>query len=464
MTDEKRREIFEKAPVKRAVLRQIVPAIAGQMIALIYNLADTYFVGMLNAPDQTAAVMVVSSPFIFLTAVSNLFGIGGASAVSRALGRGDSEAAKRISAIAAWLGALSGMLFSLIFFALSSPILKLCGADEATMSYAFGYAKWVIMVGGTFNILNTMLSHLVRAEGNSAAAAIGVSMGGLLNILLDPFFVLPSFIGMGAVGAGVATALSNLAATLYFCVLILAKQRNGIMNFDITNLKYVKKYIGSILLAGFPSALQYVLTVVGVAAHTHFTSAYGAEAVAALGIVKKLDQLPLFFSIGVSTGLLPLLAYNHTAGNRKRKNQAFAFGCAISLAFSVICLVVYEIAAPSLASVFIGDAQTVNYAASFLRRMVTAMPMMSICHPMIILFQATGKAKESIICSVLRKGVIDIPLYFAADAIKPLYGLMWVQPIVDTVSLIFAVVFFVRIAKKDRLNSTPSNQNSIKQQ
>ena len=452
MTAEKRIDIFEKMPIKKAVIRQIIPAIAGQMIALIYNLADTYFVGMLDDPTQTAAIMIVSSPFILLTAVSNLFGIGGASAISRALGKKQPLKAKQISSIIFWLGLLSGIAVSLLFLALSSPILKLCGATDTTIGSAYGYAKWTVIYGGVFTILNTLLANSVRAEGCATLAAIGVSLGGLLNTILDPFFVLPGFLGLGATGAGMATAISNFVATLYFIILICVR-KNGIANFNPRSLTHIKEHISTILAAGFPSALQYALTVVAVAAQSRFTSAYGAEAVAALGIVKKLDQLPLYFSIGVSTGLLPLLAYNHSAGNVKRRSGAFAFGCTISLAFSLFCLVIYEIFAPGLASVFIADIVTVNYAASFLRRMVVAMPMMSVCYPLIIQFQATGKVKQSVICSLLRKGVIDVPLLFIADSIAPLYGLMWVQPIVDTISLIVAIAFYVNILKKERLDS-----------
>lgn len=447
MTEEKRIEIFERAPIRKAVLRQAIPAVASQMIALIYNLADTYFVGMLNEPKQTAAIMIVSSPFILLTAVSNLFGIGGASAISRSLGAKNPDRARKISGMVFWLGAFAAIFVSLVFLALLKPIMTLCGAKETTMDAACGYALWTIVIGGTPTILGTLLANCVRAEGGALAASVGVSMGGALNILLDPFFVLPQFAGLGATGAGMATAISNGVVAAYFLIYILAR-RKGICRLDIRDLRYVKGNIGDVLKSGFPSALQYALTVVAVAAQSRFVSAYGAEAVAALGIVKKLDQLPLYFSIGISTGILPLIAYNHTAGNRDRLNKSFFFGCALSLSFSVLCLVVYELFAPQLASIFIDDAVTINYAAGFLRRMVTAMPMMSVCYPMIIRFQATGMVGESILCSVLRKGVIDIPLLFAADAIAPLYGLMWVQPIVDTVSLVAAVVCLVRRRRK----------------
>lgn len=457
MTNEKRIEIFERAPVKKAVLLQIIPAIAAQMIALIYNLADTFFVGMLNDPRQTAAITVVASPFLLLTAVSNLFGVGGARAISHALGKKNADNARQISSIVFWLGLISGLFVSFAFALAGAPILKLCGADENTLELALGYAKWVIVLGGIPAILNALLANVVRAEGEASSASIGVMLGGVLNIILDPFFVLPRFLGLGAVGAGIATAISNTASMLYFIVLILAR-KNGVASFDIRLLRFTKNHISAVLLAGFPSALQFALTVVAVAAQSKFVSAYGNEAVAAFGIVKKLDQLPLYFSIGVATGLLPLLSYNHASGNYSRRHRAFVFGTAISLGFSLLCLVLYEFFAPPMASLFMKDAITVSYAATFLRIMVVAMPMMSVCYPMIIQFQATGKIKESIICSILRKGVIDIPLLFAADAIKPLYGIMCVQPIVDTISLIVAIAFYAHIARKEKSEQTHSSK------
>lgn len=201
--------------------------------------------------------------------------------------------------------------------------------------------------------------------------------------------------------------------------------------------------------AGFPSALQYALTVVAVAAQSRFVSRYATEAVAGLGIVKKLDQLPLYFSIGVSNGLLPLLAYHYAAGQQEKRRAAFRLGCTLSLAFALLCLVTFELFAPQLASLFIDDPATIHYSAGFLRRMVIAMPMMSLCYPMIIQFQAMGKARESLVCSILRKGVLDIPLLFLLDTWLPLYGCMWVQPIVDTISLIVAIGFYRALRRKE---------------
>lgn len=439
--------VFETLPVRQAVLRQVAPAIFSQMIALLYNLADTYFVGMLNDPAQTAAITIAGPPFLMLTAISNLFGIGGASMIARSLGRKDVQTAKEVSSVSFWLGALSALLFSVIFLILAEPVLTLCGATDATMHFARSYAQYTVVFGGLFTILNILLANLVRAEGAASQASFGVSMGGILNMILDPIFILPQFLGMGVVGAGLATALSNLAAAVYFLLYLFLKKQSAVIHLSPLHLKQTGTHLKEILSIGFPSALQYGLTVVAVAAQAVFVAKYATEATAALGITKKLDQLPLFFSIGVANGLLPLIAYNHSAGNEERRRKIFRFGAGISVGFAIPCVIVYELFAPQLAALFISDPQTITYGAAFLRRMVLAMPFMALAYPMIIQFQAMGKVKEALIVSILRKGVLDIPLLFLLDSLLPLYGCMWVQPVVDCFSLIVASVLYRRMLK-----------------
>ena len=444
-TVEQRASAFGELPIKRAVIKQIVPAIAGQMVVLIYNLADTYFVGMLNDPAQTASVTVAGPALLMLTALSNLFGIGGASLMAQSLGRKNPELAARVSTVAFYGGLLLSLLFSLAVLFFAKPLLYLCGATDSTYPHVLSYVKWVIMIGGPFTVLNTLLANLVRAEGGASSAFIGVSLGGAINIALDPFFVLPQFLGFGVGGAGLATAISNMAATAYYVIYLAVKRRSTIISLDPRNLKSGIKEVGTVLSLGFPSAMQYILTVVAVAAQSRFVSMYGTEAVAALGIVKKLDQLPIFFALGVANGLLPLLAYNHAAGKHERRRSAFRFGCTIAVSFAVLCLIAYEIFAPTLAGLFIDDPLTTEYGATFLRIMVTAMPLMAISYPLIVQFQAIGRVCESLICSLLRKGVLDIPMLFIMNAVWPLYGCMLVQPIVDGISLTAAMLFNRRI-------------------
>lgn len=438
-------ELFERMPVRAAVRKQIVPAIISQMVTLIYNLADTYFVGLLNDPAQTAAVAVAAPIFLMLTAISNLFGVGGASTFAQALGRKENRTASQISSIAFWFGLLASVLFAFLVFIFMKPILMVCGATPEVYELVRCYVMWTVIIGGPGTVLNILLANLIRGEGSAGIASFGVSAGGFLNILLDPFFVLPQFLNMGAAGAGLATAISNLTTTLFFLAYIFSSKNKTLLSVSPSHLRYTRERIGLLLSIGFPSAVQYALTVVAVAAITKFVSGYDTAAVAGFGITKKIDQLPLYFSIGVANGLLPLLAYNYAAGNRDRQRRAFQYGCGIAVGFSVLCLIVYEAFAPNIAAIFIKDADTIGYAAAFLRRMVVAMPMVAINYPMIIQFQATGKIKASLICSILRKGVLDIPLLFLFDRMVPLYGLMWVQPVVDMISLLAAVYFYTRI-------------------
>lgn len=442
-----RTEIFENMPVRQAVIRQAIPAIASQLISVVYSLADTYFVGLLNSPTHTAAVTVGTPSFLMLTAISNLFGIGGASLIARNLGKRKETEAKQASGVAFWLGIFSALLFSLLYFFIAKPVLTFSGAAGDTYPIAYGYVMSTVVLGGPFAVMSTLLANLIRSEGGAVKASVGLSLGGIVNIILDPLFVLPRFLGLGAVGAGIATGISNVVSAAFLLTCVLRSREGAIISADPRHLKHTPAHIKDILYIGFPSALQYALTVVASSAANAFISKYSTEAIAAFGIVKKIDRLPLFFSIGVANGMLPLLAYNHAAGNTLRRREAFSFGCFLAVGFSLICLVCFEVFAEPLTSFFIKDVQTVTYGAAFLRRMVTAMPLMAISYPMIIQFQAMGRARESLITSLCRKGVLDIPLLFLMDRTAGLFGCVWVQPIVDLISLGVSLYFYRRLKK-----------------
>ena len=442
-----RTELFERMPIKKAVILQAMPAVIGQMITLIYNLADSYFVGLLNVPAQTASIGVAMPVFMLLTAISNLFGVGGASVLSQSLGRKDMDSVRKVSSIAFWCGVTSPLLYMLLITPVLTPFLRLVGGTESTIGLARNYIIWTTYFGGIPTTLNILLANLVRAEGKSGVASFGVSMGGILNIILDPFFVLPRFLGMGAAGAGLATAISNLCGTLFFICYIL-RGKDTVLSIHPRALRSFKEYIGRIVKIGFPSSLQFMLTVLAVAATTKFVSLHSTEAVAALGIEKRLDQLPLFFSIGIASGLLPMLAYNYASGDQERRKAAFRFGSGLAVGFALFSLILYEIAAPGLCRIFIEDPTTVRLAAVFLRIQIVAQPLVAINYPMIIQFQAMGQVREAMICSILRKGVLDIPLLFIMNRLIPLYGCLAVQIIVDLISLVVCLALNRKVNRR----------------
>ena len=438
-------ETFERKPVIRAVFAQSMPAIIAQLIALLYNWADTFFLARLNQPELVAAAMIALPLYLLLTAIGNLPGVGGGSMLSHYLGKHNPEGASSVASLTIWIGMILAVMCAVIYPLVDEPVLRLIGADEQTLAPAREYTFWVITIGSVPIIMNLVLANLVRAEGLARQASIAISAGGILNCVLDPLLMLPELGNMGITGAAVATALSNMLAAVWLMVVIYARRKKGVISADPHLLRSAKLYFSKIIQVGFPSSLQYLLTVVAVAALTHFVSRYATEATAALGVVKRLDYLPLYFSIGLSQGILPLLAYNHAANNIQRRNQVFRCGMMLSLGFAIACFVVYELWAEPLALFFTQELTTVDYITQFLRIQVVAMPFMAICYPAITYFQAMQRTREALVCSILRKGVLDIPLLFLMNGWIGLYGCMWVQPIVDCTSMLFAVYFLWRI-------------------
>ena len=396
---------FNERSVPKAVLKQLVPSVCSQMIALFYNLADTFFVGRLNDPIQTASVTVVTSSFLLLTALSNLFGIGSAGMV----GQKEGSHAKTVISVGFHSALWTAFLFSLTYFCFRRPLLVISGATTDTLFTAEKYASFAIVLGGPFTIFSGVLSNLLRAEGHSFMASFGSSIGGILNNILDLFFVLPRFLNLGISGAAIATAISSLCSFLFFLIELLLRKGRHILSLSHPQRRNIRLFLPAILKTGLASAVQYVLTVVVVTVQSYFMAMHSIEAVAVLGICKKLDNLLLYFSIGTANGLLPILAYIHAANDRARQRSLFLLGCTISAAFSLLCLIAYEIGALCFTSLFIRDHTTLSYAVPFLRRMVIAMPFMAVVYPLIILFQTTGYIKEALIVSFLRKGSLDIP-------------------------------------------------------
>lgn len=245
-----RRYIFEEMPPRSAAMRQMLPAIASQMIILIYNLTDTFYVGLLNEPAQSAALSVVFPLFTVLNAVANLFGVGGSIVLAQALGRREPDEAKRCSAMTFWNALAASLLLAALFAATASQMLSLCGARVENAQIAYDYARWVVVIGGPFTVMSNVLANLIRGEGNAVAASVGVSLGGVLNIVLDPFFIFPQHLNLGAQGAGIATAVSNMASCVFFLGYALLRKKSGVLSFDPAALREMRGTHGPDPLAG----------------------------------------------------------------------------------------------------------------------------------------------------------------------------------------------------------------------
>lgn len=448
MKDVKKTQLFETVPIHNAVLTLTIPTILSSLVMVIYNLADTYFVGMLNAPVQTSAVTLASPVLLAFNAVNNLFGIGASSMMSRGLGGKDYDTVYRSSAFGFYWSIISGVLFSLLYTVFRTPLLGVLGADETTFAATAEYLFWTTTLGVTPAILNVVLSYLVRAEGSSFHASIGTMSGCLLNIALDPVFILPWGLDMGAAGAGCATFISNCVACIYFFILLFVKRGKTYVCIRPSMFCFRRDIVKGVFGVGIPAAIQNLLNVTGMTVLNNFASAYGADAVAAIGIAQKVNMVPLYIAQGFSQGIMPLVSYNYASRNIERMKKTLTFTVKVALTFTVAVTIGYYIGAEGLIGLFMDNQTIVDYGAAFLHGMCLALPFLFIDFLAVGVFQSCGMGTKSFIFAILRKVVLEIPALIILNRLFPLYGLAYAQFVAEVILSIVAVVVLLRMFRK----------------
>lgn len=463
--DNSKTELFESMPIPKAVVTLSVPSVISSLVMVIYSLADTFFVGMMNDPVQNAAVTLAAPLLLAFNAVNNLFGIGSSSMMSRALGRKDYDTVYRSSAFGFYASLICSLLFSLLYGVLQSPILVMLGANAETIQATANYLFWTVLLGSAPSILNVVLAYLVRAEGSSLHASIGTMCGCLLNIVLDPIFILPWGLNLGAAGAGCATCLSNTVACLYFFVLLFVKRGKTYVCIKPSMFRPSKQIVKGVCGVGIPASIQNLLNVTGMTILNNFTSAYGSDPVAAMGIAQRVNIVPFQIAMGFSQGIMPLISYNYTSGNIKRMKKTFMFTAKISLGFILAVMLTFVFAAEPIISLFMKNESIVAYGAAFQRGFCFALPFLCIDFLALGVFQSCGMGMKSFIFAVVRKIVLEIPALFVLNWLFPLYGLAYAQFVAELILGTIAVVVLVRMFRRlEREHAAPyvSDSESVK--
>ncbi len=439
-------ELFEQMPVSRAVITLIIPTVISQIITVIYNMADTFFIGQMNDPNQVAAATLAMPPFVMLTGIANLFGIGGASLISRSLGIGDYEKAKKCAAFSIWSAVVVSFIYGVVMYLIRPVIFPLLGTDANTYGYCSDYVLWTITIGGIPTVLNACLAHLVRAEGYSKEASFGVALGGILNIIFDPILIFVLKLGM--TGAAVATMLSNLTAMTYFIFLLYKNSERTVIKFSLKNYPLRQGISKEILLVGFPSFVMMLMGVLSNTVLNKMVVSYSNQAIAGMGIAKKIDMLAFAIANGMTQGVLPLIGYNYAANKWKRMcsiiKTAFKYSVVVALAGAILLFV----CAVPVVKGFIDDAETVAYGQHFLRIMCITCPAVSVTMMIISVFQATGQKTSPMVLSLLRKGGLDVPFMFLMNAVSGADGIPWATPIADSLAMGMALVLFIPYRKQ----------------
>lgn len=425
-----------------------IPTVISSLVMVIYNLADTYFVGMLNDPIQNAAVTLAAPVLLAFNAINNLFGVGSSSMMSRALGSKDMDTVYRSSAFGFYCVLFSGLLFSVLYTVFSAPLLVVLGANAETAQATGGYLMWTVSFGAAPAILNVVMAYLVRAEGASLHASIGTMSGCLLNILLDPIFVLPWGLNLGAAGAGCATFISNCVACLYFFVLLFVRRGRTYVCINPRQFRPTMRIVRGVCGVGIPASIQNLLNVTGMTVLNNFAASFGSDAVAAMGIAQKINTVPFQVALGISQGIMPLISYNYASGNTRRMKKTFFFTARISLSFLFLVMIAYLVFAGDLVRMFMDNEQIVAYGTSFLRGMCLAMPFLCMDFLAVGVFQACGLGKEAFIFAVLRKIVLEIPALFILNWLFPLYGLAYAQLVAEIILAAAAIIVLARLFRR----------------
>lgn len=445
--------LFEQMPLPRAIMTLAVPTVIGSLVMVLYNLADTWFVGLLNDPIQNSAVTLASPVTLAFYFVTNLFGVGSSSMMGRALGAKDIDTAKRSAAIGFWATVLSGLAFSLLYFTLSSPILTVLGASEENRKATADYLFWTVTLGAAPSMLNVVLGYLVRTEGASMHASVGTMSGCILNIILDPLFVLPRFLNMGAAGAGCATFISNCAACMYFFILIFSKRKSTYVCLKPKMAAPKKDIVKGICTVGIPAGIQNLLNVTGMTILNNFTSAFGTDAVAAMGISYKTYMIPIQVSFGLTQGIMPLVSYNYGSRDYKRAKKTVTLSGKIAVCFLVLVCIVFFAFSDKIIYAFIKSDAVVAYGGRFLRGMCLALPFQCIDFLGVSTYQACGKGMLSLVYAVMRKVVLEIPALIILNHLFPLYGLPYAQPFSEfvlSIGAIFTIRYMFRKMEQEK--------------
>ncbi|MBR5108945.1 MAG: MATE family efflux transporter [Clostridia bacterium] len=446
------RDLFVNSPVLKAILRLAVPTVIGQIILVIYNMADTFFIGLTGSDAKLTAATVCMPAFMFLSAISNLFGVGGASVISRAMGSGNLARVKKASAFSFWGCLTLTLMYSLFAFLAGDIFIDLLGGKAPQVhGHSKDYLMITVVIGGLAASMSTLLSHLIRSEGRSMPASAGIMLGGILNIALDPLFMFVLLKpGREIIGAAAATALSNVCALVFFIVYFLRHPSS--LSFKPGAAMLEKTVVRDVLGTGLPACLMTLFENISYAVLDNLMCAYGIACQAGLGVAKKINMLAHSIVRGMSQGVLPLIGFNYAAKNYRRMKLSILYSGAISCGVALVCMAASLVFSEPLVSIFIRDENVRSIAAGarFLRILCLGCPFSACAYAIISFFQATGKGMRSFFLAILRKGLLDIPMMFLLNIFLPVYGIVMATPIADVLCCGAASVLFTAFLKTQR--------------
>ena len=444
-----KKTLFEEYPIHKALATMAIPTIISQLINLVYNMVDAFFIGRTGNSYMVAATSLTLTLVMMNTALSNLFGVGGGSLVARLMGASLEDECRKVSAFSVYGAVVVALLYSLLIGAFLRPVLMFLGASDDTIAYASQYTLLVIVIGSLFSMLSMTAAHLLRNAGYSSQASTGLSLGGLLNMGLDPLFMfvlLPK--GQEVVGAALATLLSNVVSCGYLLFMLRKASAMAPLSLRLPDARKVKKSsVKQLFSVGIPSAILTGLFDLANVCVNMLASAHSDMVLAGMGIVMKVERIPTAINLGICQGAMPIISYNYSSGNHDRMEKTVSMARIWGLAVSGVAIILFQIFAGSVTKLFMstkgGDVEnamlTIGYATLFLRIRCIASPMQFINYHTSYCMQAMGNGKATMLHAIVRELVFYIPCQFIMNGIWGETGLACALPVGELCGALFAL-------------------------
>lgn len=430
-------ELFEKTSVQKAYFKLVLPVVISMVILLIYNMVDTYFVAKTGNTNMVAGVSLAAPIFTLMVALGDIWGLGGSSIISRLFGQKKNSDGKRLSVFCFYAAFACGIIISAVMLLLHQPILKLLGANSATITYSFQYYTFIVL-GAPFILFSITASNLLRTEGCATNAMIGNIAGTIINIIFNPIFI--SVLNWGAAGSAIATVTGNICADLYYIWFLLKRSRYLSINIKLFCVSSVE--ICEIFSIGIPASMTNLMQSFGIFLTNWFLLPYGTLKVATMGIVMKINLIAILILVGFAFGAQPLIGYNYGAQNNVRLKQTLQFCYLFECGISIILAVILSIAAPAIIRIFMNNTKIVAIGTPMLRMQLISMFFVAIILVTTCTFQSTGKAFGAFLLSVSRQGFIFSLVIIFASRIAGYSGVLASQALSDILTSGLAIILF----------------------
>ena len=430
-------EIFASAPIPKAVLTNTIPAMVAMLMVLVYNLADTFFIGQTHNALMVAAVSLATPVFLLFMALGTIFGIGGTSVISRAMGEGRKDYARHVCAFCFWMCVIVGIAFAALILIFMDPILKLIGASSDTWDYAKQYLS-IVAFGGPFVLIANCYANIIRSEGKAGTAMIGQLAGNLLNVILDPIMILG--FGWNVAGAALATTLSNVAGAAFYIVYLTSGK--SMLTIRLKDFSARDDIMKNVLAIGIPASIGDILMSVSNIVANALVASYGDMAVAGFGVAMKVTMITGMICIGFGQGVQPLLGYCTGARNWDRFQRSLRFSVIFALMLSTVMTILCYVFTGQIVSAFLTETAAYDYAVHFARILLTTSFLFGMFYEFSNALQAMGAALSALIINLSRQGFVYIPCLYIFNSLFGVNGLLWAQPAADIVSVILVIVLF----------------------